>query len=90
MSDDANRTRNFGGAREPGYGSGKSHGFRFMEIISLLRKHLHMQENMLQKAVSFTIMITTNIGIIREIEWLKCVHPYTIRVYLMCGNAVSY
>ncbi len=59
------------------------HGFRFMEIISLLRKHLHMQENMLHQIVSFSIMIIMNIGIIREIAWLQCVHPYTIRGYLM-------
>ncbi len=58
------------------------HGFKFTETTSLLRRHLHMQENMLRQIVNFTTTITTNIGIIRETVLLQYVHLYTTRACL--------
>jgi len=82
VSDDANRTRYYGGAREPGYGNGRSPWVQIYGDNKFIEKALHMQENMLRQIVSFTTTITTNIGIIRETVLPQFVQTCTTRACL--------
>lgn len=75
VSDDSNRTANYGGAREAGDNNVTGGTSAWVSVYgdnSFVEKRLLTQENMLRRVAIFIIMITMNIGITSATVFTIC------------------